>query len=181
MAKLTDLMPKVVKNSSDLGMMENYADLLKFAYYLGVDVKKAADIYQRNGKGYIYAKGGFAMPDTPFMRRKMVANFGDCVVIDKNGEMWVRTKHHIGARNRKRGEIIAKVERRGISNAERKYLEARRVNRLFKDGQTQPQPKRAGKGNGQGDIGKYVNFRGGRMESMERRAENKFMTISIKY
>lgn len=181
MAKLTDLMSKVVNNSSDLGMMQDYATVLKFAYALGVSVNKAADIYRKNGNGYIYAKGGFSMPDTPYMRRKMVANFGDCVVIDKSGEMWVRTKHHIGARNRKRAEIGDKITRRQIAMDEQELREKRRVNRLFKDGQTNPSPKRGGKANGYGDFGKYVNFRGVRIEATERKTETKFATIIVHY
>ncbi len=153
--------------------------LVNFAYLLGMDLCKAQAVYKKYGNGYIYAKGGFAMPDTPYTRRKMVANFGDCVIVESNGEMWVRTKAKIGERNRKRAVIADKVERRRISRAEQEYREARRVNRLFKDGQTNPSLKRGGKGNSHADIGRYVNFRGVRMEMTERRSETKFAKIII--
>lgn len=50
---------------------------------------------------------------------------------------------------------------------------------MFKDGQTNPSPKRGGKGNGQGDIGKYVDFRGVRIDAMERRGETRFARIVV--
>ena len=63
----------------------------------------------------------------------MVANFGDCVIVEANGEVWVRSKHHIGALNRKRAIIADKVEHRRIRKSEEELREAKRVNRLFKD------------------------------------------------
>lgn len=175
MPRLADLLPVSVNNSSDMGAEW----LVNFAYLLGMDLCKAQSVYEKHGKGYIYAKSGFAMPDTPYQRRKMVANFGDCVIVEANGEMWVRTERNIGALNRKRAVISDKVERRKIHRAEQEVRENRRVNRLFKDGQTNPSPKRGGKGNSHADIGKYVNFRGIRLEMTERRSEIKFATITV--
>lgn len=153
--------------------------LVNFAYLLGMDLYKARSVYEKHGKGYIYAKSGFAMPDTPYQRRKMVANFGDCVIVEAGGEVWVRTKNKIGERNRKRAKIADNVERRRIHRAEQELRENKRVNRLFKDGQTNPQPKRGGKGNSHADIGKYVNFRGISLSMTERRSETKFAKIVV--
>lgn len=175
MPRLADLLPVSVNNSSDMGAEW----LVNFAYLLGMDLCKAQAVYEKYGKGYIYAKSGFAMPDTPYQRRKMVANFGDCVIVETGGEVWVRTKRNIGALNRKRAAIADKVERRRIRKSEEELREAKRVNRLFKDGQTNPSPKRGGKGNSHAEIGKYVNFRGIRMEMTERRSEIKFATITV--
>lgn len=175
MPRLADLLPVSVNNSSDMGAEW----LVNFAYLLGMGVWKAQAVYAKYGKGYIYAKSGFAMPDTPYHRRKMVANFGDCVIVEAGGEVWVRTKRNIGALNRKRAIIADKVERRRICKSEVELREAKRVNRLFKDGQTNPSPKRGGKGKSLADIGKYVNFRSIRMEVTERRSEVKFATITV--
>lgn len=175
MPRIADLLPVSVNSSSDMGAEW----LVNFAYLLGMDLCKAQSVYEKYGKGYIYTKSGFAMPDTPYQRRKMVANFGDCVIVEAGGEVWVRTKRNIGALNRKRAAISDKVERRRIRRAEQELRENKRVNRLFKDGQTNPQPKRGGKGNSHADIGKYVNFRGIRMEMTERRSETKFAKIVV--
>lgn len=175
MPKLADLLPVSVNNSSDMGAEW----LVNFAYLLGMDLCKAQAVYEKYGKGYIYAKSGFAMPDSPYQRRKMVANFGACVIVEAGGEVWVRTKDKIGERNRKHAKVSDIVERRRIRKSEQELREAKRVNRLFKDGQANPSPKRGGKGNSHSDIGKYVNFRGIRMEMTERRSEIKFATITV--
>lgn len=175
MPRLADLLPVSVNNSSDTGA----GWLVQFAYLLGMDLRKAQSVYGKYGKGYIYARTGFAMPDTPYMRRKMVANFGACVIVEADGEMWVRTKDKIGERNRKRARIADDVERRRICQAERELRETKRVNHMFADGQCTPSPKRGGKGNSHADIGKYVGFRGIRMDMTERRSEIKFAKIVI--
>ena len=175
MPRLADLMPSIVNNSSDMGTEW----MVKFAYLLGMSLSNARSVYERNGNGCIYAKGGFAMPDTPYMRRKMVANFGACVIVTEDGEMWQRTPEHIGKRNRKKNRIAGIVERRRVSRAEQELRERKRLQRMFKDGQTNPCPKRGGKGNGQGDIGKYVDFRGVRIDAMERRGETRFARIVV--
>lgn len=175
MPKLADLLPVSVNNSSDMGAEW----LVNFAYLLGMDLCEAQSVYDKYGKGYIYAKSGFAMPDTPYTRRKMVANFGDCVIVEAGGEMWMRTKAKIGERNRKRAVIADVVERRRIHRAEQGLREQKRVDRLFKSGQTNPHPKRGGKGNSHADIGKYVNFRGVRIDMTERRSEIKFAKIVV--
>lgn len=175
MPRLADLLPVSVNNSSDMGAEW----LVNFAYLLGMDLCKAQAVYEKYGKGYIYTRTGFAMPDTPYQRRKMVANFGACVIVETDGEVWVRSKDKIGECNRKRAKVADIVERRRIRKSEEELREAKRVNRLFKDGQTNPQPKRGGKGNSHADIGKYVNFRGIRMEMTERRSEIKFATITV--
>lgn len=177
MPKLADLLPISVNNSSDMGAEW----LVHFAYLLGMDLCKAQSLYDKHGKGCIYARTGFVMPDTPFMRRKMVANFGACVIVESGGETWLRTVDKIGERNRKRAVIADKVQRRKIRRAESELCEQKRLNRLFKDGQTQPQPKRGGKANSHADIGKYVNNRGFKVDIMERRGETKFARIVVNF
>lgn len=175
MPRLADLLPVSVNNSSDMGAEW----LVNFAYLLGMDLCKARAVYEKHGKGYIYARTGFAMPDTPYMRRKMVANFGACVIVEADGEMWVRTKEKIGERNRKRAQIADNVERRRIRKSEQELRETKRINRMFADGQCTPSPKRGGKGNSHADIGKYVGFRGIRMDMTERRSVTRFVKIVV--
>lgn len=175
MPKLADLLPVSVNNSSDMGAEW----LVNFAYLLGMDLCEAQSLYDKHGKGCIYARTGFVMPDTPFMRRKMVANFGACVIVESGGETWLRTVDKIGERNRKRAEIADKVQRRKIRRAESGLREQKRLNRLFKDGQTQPQPKRGGKANSHADIGKYINHRGFRIDIVEPRGVTKFQKIVV--
>lgn len=153
MPRLADLLPVSVNNSSDMGAEW----LVNFAYLLGMDLCKAQAVYEKYGKGYIYAKSGFAMPDTPYQRRKMVANFGACVVVEANGETWVRTPQQIGSKNRKRAKRLDVRERHRIERAERGLMTSKKLERMFKDAQGEVCPKRGGKANSHSDIGKYVN------------------------
>ena len=100
MPKLADLLCQSVNNSSDF----DSTWYVRFAYNLHMDVSRAQKLFSDYGLGYIYASTGFVMPDTPHLRRKMVANFGACVVVTSDGDMWIRTPEHIGARNRKKAK-----------------------------------------------------------------------------
>lgn len=153
MPRLADMLRQSANNSSDF----DSAWYIRFAFYLNVDMPKAREIFQKCGVGYIYAPGGFAMPDTPFYRRKMVANFGPCVVVDSGGSMWVRTPSQIGAKNRRRAVIKDSQERRRIQGLERDLKEKKRLERMFKDCQGEKCTKRGGKGDSPSDIGRYVN------------------------
>ena len=153
MPKLADMLCQSVNNSSDF----DSAWYVRFAFNLKVDIQKARKIFQKYGKGYIYAPGGFVMPDTPYQRRKMVANFGACVVVTSDGDTWVRTPAHIGSKNRKRAKRMDAKEQHRIDKLERGLVEKSRLERMFHDCQGMPCPKRGGKANAQSDIGKYVN------------------------
>lgn len=177
MPRIADLMPDVVNNSSNVSAEW----IVKFAYLLGMNLPEARKVYERNGNGCIYAKGGFAMPDTPYHRYKMVANFGDCVIVTEDGEMWQRTPEYIGAYNRKKAKKACNIERRRIFHEEQEYRERKRLQRLFKDGQTSPSPKRGGKANSHEDIGRYVNNRENSRMEFEPKAHDVFVQIHIKY
>lgn len=153
MPRLADMLCQSVNNSSDF----DSAWYVHFAFNLKVDIQKARDIFQKYGKGYIYAPGGFAMPDTPYQRRKMVANFGACVVVTSDGDTWVRTPSQIGAKNRKRAKRMDAKEQHRIDKLERGLVEKARLERMFHDCQGVLCPKRGGKANTHSDIGKYVN------------------------
>lgn len=153
MPRLADMLCQSVNNSSDF----DSAWYVRFAFNLKVDIPKAREIFQKYGKGYIYAPGGFAMPDTPYQRRKMIANFGACVVVTSDGETWVRTPSHIGARNRKRAKCLQSIEQRKIERLEREFRQQKSLERMFNDCQPELCPKRGGKANSHSDIGKYVN------------------------
>lgn len=177
MPRIADLMPDFVNNSSGVG-----ADwIMKFAYLLKMDLQEAQKVYERNGNGCIYAVGGFAMPDTPYHRHKMVANFGACVIVTEDGEIWQRTPEYIGACNRKKLKKACSIERRQIFREEQEYRERKRLQRMFKDGQTSPSPKRGGKANSHEDIGRYVNNRDNRSVCFEPKAHDVFVQIHIKY
>ena len=77
MPRLADMLRQSVNNSSDF----DSAWYIRFAYNLHMDVSRAQKLFSDYGLGYIYASTGFVMPDTPHLRRKMVANFGACVVV----------------------------------------------------------------------------------------------------
>ena len=153
MPKLGDMLSWSANNSS--GFSSSW--YVQFAQNIKMDVFKAQEVFNKYGKGYIYAPGGFAMPDTPYMRRKMVANFGACVVVTSDGETWVRTPSQIGARNRKKFVRSYTKELHAIEKLEKSVMERRRVESLFYGCQGVPCPKRGGKANSQSDIGKYVN------------------------
>ena len=153
MPKLADMLCQSVNNSSDF----DSAWYVRFAFNLKVDVSQAHKIFSKYGKGYIYAPGGFAMPDTPYQRRKMVTSFGACVVVEANGETWVRTPEQIGSKNRKRAKRIEAQERHKNENVQREYNSQKERERTFHDGQGEACPKRGGKGNSHSDIGKYAN------------------------
>lgn len=59
------------------------------------------------------------------------------------------------------------------------FVRKKRLNRLFKEGQTSPSPKRGGKANSHDDIGRYISIPEVRMENMEPRNINKFVQIRI--
>jgi len=153
MPRLADMLCQSVKDSSDF----DSAWYVRFAFNLKVDIPKAREIFQKHGKGYIYAPGGFAMPDTPYQRRKMVSNFGACVVVTSDGDTWVRTPKQIGAKNRKRAACLDQMTRNRITRDEMRLMEMKRVEHLFHDGKGQSCTKRGGKANAHADIGKYVN------------------------
>lgn len=175
MPKLANLLRQSVNNSSDF----DSAWYVRFAYNLHMEVSKAQKLFSDYGLGYIYASTGFVMPDTPHLRRKMVANFGVCVVVASNGDMWIRTPEHIGARNRKKAKRLDNAKRREIRKNEELFREEKRLNRLFKEGQTSPSPKRGGKANSHDGIGRYISIPGVSMENMEPRNINKFVQIRI--
>lgn len=178
MPKLADLLVVGAKNSN----AQDSAWYVKFAFGLHMDVVKARKLFEQYGRGNIYSSGGFVMPDTPYQRRKMVANFGACVVVPTDGEMFVRKPSDIGARNRKRAKKLDARTRGIVRNDEARLREKRRLERQFEDGMTQrrPQKKHEGRANSIGDIGKYVGRYGARMHNMEKRAQTRFVQIIIK-
>lgn len=175
MPKLADLLCQSVNNSSDFGS-DWY---IRFAYNLHMDITKAQKIFSAYGLGHIYSPTGFVMPDTPYQRRKMVANFGACVVVTSDGNMWLRTPEQIGAKNRKKAKRLKNVEYRKMLKNEQNLYEEKRISRLFKEGQTTPSPKRGGKANSHYDIGKYISFPGERIDKMEPKNINRFIQFRI--
>lgn len=175
MPKLADLLPQSVNNSSGF----DSAWYIQFAYNLHMDIDKARELFSKHGKGCIYASTGFVMPDTPYQRRKMVANFGACVVVTSDGDMWLRTPNQIGAKNRRKAAFLDKCKREMIAHEEKRVRMRKRVERLFEDGQTKPSPKRGGKANSHSDIGMYVNVRNMPLSAFEPQSVDKFRVINI--
>lgn len=175
MPKLMDLSCQSVNNSNDFG--SNW--YMRFAYFLRMDVFKARELFRKHGKGYIYTSTGFVMSDTPYQRRKMVANFGACVVVTANGDMWVRKPEQIGAKNRRKAILLDQEKRREIQRLENDLRIIKRRERLFKDGQTKSSSKRSGKANSHADIGKYVNYPNTRLSVFESQSIDRLVTIHI--
>ncbi|KDS13532.1 hypothetical protein M089_5256 [Bacteroides ovatus str. 3725 D9 iii] len=175
MPKLADLLCQSVNNSSDF----DSAWYIRFAYNLHMDVSRAQKLFSDYGLGYIYASTGFVMPDTPHLRRKMVANFGACVVVTSAGDMWLRTPEQIGAKNRKRAAKLDAITRHRIQRDEQALRECKRLKRLFEDGQERPCPRHGGKANSHADIGKYVGRYGVRIDSFEPRSTIRFAVIHV--
>lgn len=175
MPRLADMLRQSVNNSSDF----DSAWYVRFAYNLHMDVSKAQKLFSEYGVGHIYAQTGFVMPDTPYQRRKMVANFGVCVVVTADGETWLRTPDQIGAKNRKRAAKLDSIMRHRIQRDELALRERNRLKRLFEDAQERPYPKRGGMANSHADIGKYVGCYGVRMDNFEPKGVTKFAVIHV--
>lgn len=175
MPKLTDMLRQSVNNSSGFG--SNW--YIHFAHNLHMDLLKAKKLFDMYGVGYIYSPTGFVMPDTPYQRRKMVANFGACVVVTPNGDMWVRKPEQIGAKNRRKAILLDQEKRRETQRLENDLRTTKRRERLFKDGQTKSSPKRGGKANSHADIGKYVNRPNISLSAYEPKNIDRLVTIHI--
>ena len=153
MPRLADMLNQSVNNSNSSDM----SLYIWLAYKMQVDVQKAYEAFQKNGRGYIYAHGGFVMPDTPYMRHKMTANFNEVVIVKHDGSTWVRKVTQNGAINRRYAINAAKKEMREVYKLERGFMDKKRLESMFKDAQGSPSPKRSGKANSHDDIGKYTN------------------------
>lgn len=175
MPKLADVLCKNAKNSS----VFDSQFFVRFAVNLQVDMSKASEMLKNRGVGYIYAASGFSMPDTPFYRRKMVANFGTCVVVGTDGEIRVITPQQI-AKSKKPTKSIDTRERNESKRLRREHIERLECERMFRNGQGQACPKRGGKANSCADIGKYTNhMRKITMSDYEAWAEAHFYRVSI--
>ena len=164
-----------VNNSSGFGS-DWY---IRFAHNLHMDLLKAKKLFSMYGVGHIYSHTGFVMPDTPYQRRKMVANFGACVVVTSNGDMWVRKPEQIGAKNRRKAILLDQKKRCETQRLKDGLRTIKRRERLFKDGQTESSPKRGGKANSHADIGKYINRSSTSLSAYEPKNIDRFVTIHI--
>lgn len=175
MPKLADLLNQSVNNSSDF----DNAWYVRFAYNLHMDVLKAQRLFSEYGVGYIYARTGFVMPDTPHQRCKMVAHFGACVVVTSDGKMWLRTPEQIGAKNSKKTRLTNKRKHEMLER-EKEFIRSEKESiRLFKDGQTIPSPKRGGGANSYSDLGKFINAKNKPLSMFEPKSVDKFRVINI--
>lgn len=176
MPKLADLLCQSVNNSNDFGS-DWY---IRFAYNLQMDIDKAQKLFDAYGLGYIYSHTGFVMPDTPYQRRKMVVNFGACVIVTSNGDMWLRTPEQIGAKNRKRALKLNTIVYHQVQKEKMEARELKVTQRIFEDGQENPCPKRGGKANSHSDIGKYINCPNASLSAFEPKSIDRFVVINVK-
>lgn len=160
-------------------VLSDAGTLLKLAYLLQIDLADAEKAFQKYGCGHIYAEGGFVVPDTPRWRYKVCSVYGKCVIIDKSGKMRERTKEDIGTIRRRKERKNANIERHEIRRNERELRKMRNLQGLFRDGQTMPEPKRAGRANSHADIGKYVSHRGLGVAIMEPRGHTRLVKFKI--
>lgn len=151
------------------------AFLLRLAFALNVSLNDAAKAYATHGNGRVYARGAsLVLEDTPHARANVIAHFGRAVIVDERGNIFQDTAKAARAERRKRAKIAEIVEARQIARAEKAYDEKKRRERNFTYTQGAPSPKRAGKADSHGDIGKYVNFRNARLSDVERRELKNF-------
>lgn len=149
-------------------IFQGNAAALKFAAVLDIDLATAENSLKGNGlyvsvvqkrqsksgRAYISKTEIRHFEDTPRIRRRLLCDFGKvCVVRGGNVSALVKeTREYMLPRDAKsEWAKQMRFEEEKRAERERQYL--------FRSGQTFPCPKRGGKGNGRGDIGRYNNFR----------------------
>lgn len=150
---------------------------IKAAFALGVPSDELLCRVKRYGLGQIYATSGLVMPDTPRLRGKMVKNFGTVIVIDKNGYVFIRTEANTGRLNAIKHKKQYGMERKEMREDMKNRAEAHRREVMFNDGKGESVRKHGGKGNENGDIGKYVPFSCPKLNDYGSKRKNMFARI----
>lgn len=137
--------------------------LIKFANLLHTDVNTARSLYEKHGKGYIYTPTGLVFADRDINRVRVSKMYTFSVIVCDNGDIVYISRYKARKERIKARQLDEEIAARREKSSERRERARIRVKRvtegIFSDGQTRPQPKRGGRGNSIGDVGKYVNKR----------------------
>lgn len=132
------------------------------AQFVGIDMPSAKRLYCKYGRGHIITKSGVAYNDTPENRHGLPRRLGaDCLIVPQSGSCYIVTAK--GERRAFKELLNAQIERedraqkREMARSEEEYHARKKMDMVFRDGQTMPSPKRQGKANSLEDIGKYQN------------------------
>lgn len=139
---------------------------MKFALYLRMSNDDAMRLYQAYGRGYIYSSRGIVIHDTKANRRRAEKAFGDVVIVDSRGRMWLRQK---GDYLKQKADIESRCrlyENECEQAKKRKEEEERKkdvfrfvedIETMFELGKGIPTIKHGGRGVEADDIGRFVN------------------------
>ena len=155
----------------------------RFAATLRMPVSQADKILDKYGAGWIYTQSAIILRDTPYNRGK-IAKLGKTFVSVESDRIIIRTPNAVEMRRKsfeKSSRAIFSREQAEMRESLGIEREAREIERkrekLFRECQTQPSPKRAGKGNSISDLGFYV---GTPKNPSMTKSQVKFMVINPK-
>lgn len=138
-------------------LSQNIGDVcaILIAAELAIDLKHAQWLLRHYGHNYILTPNGICMPYNERTVRIMRTRIAKCVVVTDNAELLVITKDMVKRRRIDKESVEAAAESRKF----RREMVQRKIDRereqMFEDCQGRPSPKRQGKGDGLGDIGRY--------------------------
>lgn len=174
MPKFSELLRPNVNNSSNPGDLT----CIKLALAIKVDTQTAARLLSQYGRGYIYTRSGLVLSDTPRARYRVASAFGRAIVVDVDGCLYEINKQHacklLHNPKRKRD-----TERNALYKAIAAHEQQRQREHLFMDGQTQPTPKRGGKGKSLANLGAFVPRRRTSVYDVEPQSVTRFQRITI--
>lgn len=156
----------------------SYATLIKVAFALKCSVDEMWDKIAEFGPGMIYTRG-VIMQDTPSNRYRLTESYGVVMILYNDGTVALRTRANRGQITRKLHKIASKQEKSLRKSEIENYRKRKATENMFRDGQTMPSPKRQGKANSHGDIGKYVPHRATSLNFMQKVHHTTFKVINI--
>lgn len=141
------------------------------SYYLRIEESKANTLFEKYGEEYIYAPSGLCVPYSESMCKRMTMTCNVVVVVRSDGSV-ERFRASDERKRRKKLKPVRQMQARykeglEIAKIENDWEEWNKTLHLFESGQGKACPKRGGKGNSFGDIGKYVNRKFQRLNDYE--------------
>lgn len=170
MPKFSDL----IKAESITSTNKPNADAIaQIAIYLRITNQKAAELFEKYGKGNVYSPSGVTLSDSRPNRYRLVKIHGYAVAVEKSGAIVyidAEGAQKIGEmykeQKRKREERICKREERAQKRETAQILRDRKRERLFNDGQTYGSKKRTKCHDERWDSNVYVNRSAGHGNSV---------------
>lgn len=137
--------------------------LFEFAALLRVDICKARELFENNGVGRIYAPNGSVYFDSQYARHMASKLYTYAVIIEEDGTIIYQSRYKYRKERIMAQQIREQIEIEREAKQEKREHKRMRIRRntekMFKDCQTSPTPKRGGRASSHKDIGKYVNKR----------------------